>query len=62
MRCKRESPIVDFARSVRAEDPGIGARKIWLMAGSVFGKKMLGRDAFYAIFLRDLGYGHSCSL
>ena len=53
MRCKRESPIVDFARSVRAEDPGIGARKIWLMAGSVFGKQMLGRDAFYALLERE---------
>ena len=53
MRCKRESPIVDFARSVRDEDPGIGARKIWLMAGSVFGDGMIGRDAFYKLLERE---------
>ena len=53
MRCKRESPIVEFARSVRAEDPGIGARKIWLMASDVFGNQMIGRDALYALLERE---------
>ena len=53
MRCKREAPIVEFARSIRAEDPGIGARKIWLMAGDVYGKRMIGRDAFYALLERE---------
>jgi transposase InsO family protein len=53
MRCKRELPIVEFARSIRSEDPGIGARKIWLMAGNVFGKRMIGRDAFYALLERE---------
>lgn len=53
MRCKREAPIVEFARSVRAEDPGIGARKIWLMAGDVYGERMIGRDAFYSLLERE---------
>ena len=53
MRCKREAPIVAFARSIRSEDPGIGARKIWLMAGNVFGERMIGRDAFYALLERE---------
>ena len=53
MRCKRELPIVEFARSIRSEDPGIGARKIWLMAGNVFGERMIGRDAFYALLERE---------
>ena len=53
MHCKRESPILEFARSVRSEDPGIGARKIWLMAGDVFGRSMIGRDAFYALLERE---------
>ena len=53
MHCKREAPIVAFARSIRSEDPGIGARKIWLMAGNVFGERMIGRDAFYALLERE---------
>ena len=53
MRCKRESPIVDFARTIRTEDPGIGARKIWLMARDVFGDQMIGRDALYALLIAD---------
>lgn len=52
-RCKREMPIVEFARSVRQEDPGIGARKIWLMAGEVFKSGMIGRDAFYSLLERE---------
>jgi len=53
MRCKMEAPIVEFARSVRAEDPGLGARKIWLMASDVYGARMMGRDAFYALLARE---------
>lgn len=52
-RCKREFPIIEFARSIRKEDPGIGARKIWLMAGNVFNDSMVGRDAFYALLERE---------
>ena len=29
------------------------AHEIWLMAGGVFGNKMLGRDAFYALLERE---------
>jgi len=53
MRCKIEAPIVDFARSKRAEDPGLGARKIWLMVCDVFGEHVIGRDAFYALLARE---------
>lgn len=53
MRCKREAPIIEFARSVRQEDPGIGARKIWLMASNIYGSSMMGRDAFYALLDRE---------
>ena len=52
-RCKKEAPIVEFARSIRAEDPGLGARKIWLMASDVYGARMMGRDAFYALLARE---------
>ena len=52
-RCKREYPIIEFARSIRKEDPGIGARKIWLMAANVFSGSMVGRDAFYALLERE---------
>ena len=52
-QCKREQPIVDFARSIREEDPGIGVRKIWLMAKNVFDHQMIGRDAFYALLERE---------
>ena len=38
---------------MRKEDPGIGARKIWLMCGSVFSKSMIGRDAFYGLLERE---------
>ena len=51
--CKREAPIVEFVRSVRREDPGLGQRKLWLMSGAVFGEQMLGRDAFYALLARE---------
>lgn len=44
---------MEFARSIRGEDPGIGARKIWLMAGNVFSGSMIGRDAFYALLERE---------
>lgn len=53
MRCKRESPLVEFAHSVRHEDPGIGARKIWLMASNIYANQMIGRDAFYALLERE---------
>ncbi len=53
MRCKRELPIVKFAHSVHAEDPGIGARKTWLMASAVFGNQMIGRDTLYALLERE---------
>ena len=52
-RCKKEVPIIEFARSVRAEDPGLGARKIWLMAADVYGTRMMGRDAFFALLARE---------
>ena len=51
--CKREAPIVEFVRSVRREDPGLGQRKLWLMSEAVFGEQMLGRDAFYALLARE---------
>ena len=53
IRCKRELPIIEFARSIREEDPGIGARKIWLMATDLYGERMIGRDAFYALLERE---------
>jgi len=40
---------MDFARELRAEDPGLGARKIWLMGKTVYGENMIGRDAFYRL-------------
>ena len=46
-------PIVDFVRSIREEDPGIGQYKLWLMGVNVFGKSMMGRDAFYALLARE---------
>lgn len=53
MRCERDASLIGFARSVREEDPGIGARKIWLMASDVFGTNMIGRDAFYHLLDRE---------
>lgn len=44
---------MEFARSVRQEDPGIGVRKIWLMASNVFRSSMIGRDAYYALLERE---------
>ena len=44
---------MEFVRSVRREDPGLGQRKLWLMSGAVFGEQMLGRDAFYALLARE---------
>ena len=38
---------------MRSEDPGIGARKIWLMAHDVYKDSMIGRDAFYALLARE---------
>lgn len=38
---------------MRQEDPGIGARKIWLMASNIYGNQMMGRDAFYALLERE---------
>ena len=38
---------------MRSEDPGIGARKIWLMAYDIYRDSMMGRDAFYALLARE---------
>ena len=53
MRCKREAPVVEFARQMRSQDPGLGARKIWIMASGTYGDYMIGRDAFYALLERE---------
>ena len=38
---------------MRSQDPGLGARKIWIMASGTYGDYMIGRDAFYALLERE---------
>ena len=50
---KRESLIVKNVREIRAEDPGIGGYKLWVMLCSLFGSdSMQGRDSFYRLLRR----------
>ena len=36
-----------IVREIRAEDPGIGAYKLFLILKDIYGKRMFGRDRFY---------------
>ncbi len=45
-----EEFVVQFAKEVRAKDPGIGGKKIWHMYMQGLGRQYgIGRDRFYAI-------------
>lgn len=48
-----ESFVVEFVKSVRLKDPGIGGNKLWLMYRSRFGEKYsVGYNRFYDILER----------
>lgn len=50
---RREIHIVEAAREIRKEDPGISAFKIWLMIKNMFDSGWVpGRDSFYKIMYR----------
>ena len=50
---KRESLIVKSVRDIRAEDPGIGGYKLWVMLCGLFGyDSMPGRDSFFTLLRR----------
>jgi len=45
---RRESRIIDAAREIRKQDPGISGYKIWLMLNRMFASEWVpGRDRFY---------------
>lgn len=46
----REQEVVTVIKAIREEDPGIGARKIWLMMNDLFSMEWIpGRDRLYSI-------------
>lgn len=55
-RLMREKALCEAVEAVRAEDPGIGGKKLWLMMKDMFGTEMVrGRDKFYK-FLDKYNY------
>lgn len=49
-KMNREQEVVSVIKSIREEDPGIGARKIWLMMNDLFYMEWIpGRDRLYSI-------------
>ena len=49
----RESFVVEFVKSVRRKDPGIGGNKLWLMYTQAFGEEnRVGYNRFYDIIER----------
>ncbi len=49
----RERRVIDAVREIRAEDPGIGGYKLWLMLIAMFGRDSVqGRDSFFALLRR----------
>ncbi len=42
-----ENNMEGMVREIRAEDPGIGAYKLFLILKDIYGKRMFGRDRFY---------------
>lgn len=49
-RLARESFVVEFVKSVRRKDPGIGGNKLWLMYRTRFGQEhSVGYNRFYDI-------------
>lgn len=48
-----ESFVVEYVKSIRSKDPGIGGNKLWLMYRSLFGKdNSVGYNRFYDILDR----------
>ena len=48
-----ERKIVEQVRQLRAEAPGIGAYKMFIILKDIFGEAMPGRDGFYGIINRN---------
>ena len=49
----RERLIMENARAIRGESPGIGGYKLWVMLRSLFGPSFVpGRDSFYRLLRR----------
>ena len=52
-RLRRETILIEVARQIRNEDPGISGYKIWLIIRGMFDSDWVpGRDAFYKIMAR----------
>ena len=50
---RRERVILENAREIREEDPGIGGYKLWIMLRALFGPGIMpGRDSFYTLLRR----------
>lgn len=55
-RLKREKALCEAVDDVRADDPGIGGYKLWLMMKDIFDEKLVrGRDSFFK-FLDKYNY------
>ena len=50
---EHEKNVIDAVREIRAEDPGIGGYKLWLMLIAMFGRDFVpGRDRFFVTLRR----------
>ena len=50
---EHERKVVETVREIRAEDPGIGGYKLWVMLIALFGREFVpGRDRFFVILRR----------
>ena len=49
----KEKEILEQVRQIRSEAPGIGCYKLFLMLKKLYGKRMTGRDRFYALLRRN---------
>ena len=45
--------VIREVRSVREQDPGVGAYKLFFMPHDVFGGRVMGRDRFYSVLRRN---------